>query len=92
MEKNAQNNPTYICILGVDASSRYDPGLLFVLIQDEWIGVDVATNDSEPSFVGDPLAVSESRGSIWVARHDIESSEGNCCKVAMASGRCRLVR
>lgn len=64
---------TYVCILSVNASGRYDPGLLFVLIQDEWISVDVATNDSKPSFVGNPLAISESRGSIWVARHDIES-------------------
>jgi len=64
---------TNICILSFDTSGRYDPGLLFVLVENMRIGVDVAMDDLEPGLVGDAISVSESgRSGIWIARHDME--------------------
>jgi len=64
---------TNICILSFNASSRYDPGLLLVLVENMRIGVDVAVDDLEPGLVGDAVSVSEcGRTGIWVARHDME--------------------
>jgi hypothetical protein len=68
-----EEGKTNICIFGLNASGGYDPGLLLVLVEDVWIGVDVAVDDLEPGLVGDAVSVSEGGGTgIWVARHDME--------------------
>ena len=64
---------TNICIFSFNTSSRHDPGLLLVLVEDMRISVDVAVDDLEPGLVGDAISVSEcGRTGIWVARHDME--------------------
>ena len=82
---------TNICVLGLDTSCGYDPGLLFVLIKDMRISVDVTMDNSEPCLVGNAIPVSERRRTgIWVARHDMEwrADEGGTARRASVAGTC----
>lgn len=71
--ESRRKEETNVCVLGFDTSGRYDPGLLFVFVENMGISVDVAVDDLEPGLVGDAISVSErGRTGIWVTRHDME--------------------
>ena len=90
LEKGEKTN---VCILGFDTGGGYDPGLLFVLVEDMRISVDIALNDPEPGLVCDAISVSESgRAGIWVARHDMEWGEDKGRGGAEGVGRWSLRR
>ena len=72
IDDNEKQRSTHICVLSVDASGRYDPRTLFVLIDGKRICVDVALDDLETGLVCNAIAVSEGRvASILVSRHDM---------------------
>ena len=52
---------THVCVLSVDAGGRDDPCALLVLVENDWIRIDVALDDLEACLVCDPIAVSERR-------------------------------
>ena len=66
----------HIGVLCVDTSGRHNSSLLIVLIEDEWIGIDVADNDPEPGLVSDSVAIAEGRGAqVEVTGHIMEAGE-----------------
>lgn len=69
---------THIGILSVDASDEVGKAmLLLVFIRDEeGVRVEITMVDLEASFVGNPVAISEGRGTRKVvAGHIMESSK-----------------
>jgi hypothetical protein len=61
---------THIRVLSVDSCSRDDPSALLIFIEHDRVGIDIALDDLEASFVCDPISVSERKiACILVARH-----------------------
>lgn len=60
-KKRHRGTSTYICVLSVDAGGRDDPCALLILVEDDWIGIDVPPDDLEAGLVCDTIPVSEGR-------------------------------
>ena len=63
--KNSEN--THVCVLSVDASSRDNPGLLLIFIEDNRVGIDALLEDLEAGLVGDAVAVAKGRGACMLS-------------------------
>jgi hypothetical protein len=66
---------TYVGVLSVDTSGRYNPRLLLILFETERIGFNIAVDDLKACLVGNPVPIAE-RARIVIAGHIIENRWG----------------
>ena len=70
IDDDEKQRSTHIRVLSVDSSSRDDSRALFIFIANDRVGIDIALDDLEASFVCDPIPVAERKiACILVARH-----------------------